>query len=334
MQQAVLAPPRSDHAQDPQATEGALEGLRLEAARQGLAQAIGRWTAGGAEAQFHRPAQLPSLAMYRMNSPAGPLCGLYEPSLALVVQGAKRVLLGSETFVYDTHHFLVTSLNLPTVTQVLDASADKPFMALAITLDLQDLNRLVLEGHLPPAPACASERAMAIGRVRWPLLRAVQRLVDLLDEPESIPVVAPLVQREILYWLLVSDEGARLRRIGAAGSQSQQISRAIERLRVHFDQPLRIDDLADEVRMSPSTFHRHFKSLTAMSPLQYQKRLRLSEARRLMLAEHLDASTAAFHVGYESASQFSREYSRAFGASPSRDIAQLRQAALGPGTPA
>lgn len=326
MQQEVLAAPRIERAPAPEAPpEGELEALRFAAVQQGLAQAIGRHLV---DAPLHRPTSLPGLTLVRMDSSTGPICGVYEPSLALVVQGSKRVLLGSETFVYDTHHFLITSLNLPTVTYVLDASTEKPFMSLVMSLDLQEINQLVLEGRLPPAPTGTGERAMAIGRVRWPLLRAVRRLVDLLDEPASIPVVAPLVQREILYWLLVSDEGERLRRIGTVGSQSQQIARAIDRLRQHFDQPLRIDDLAGEARMSPSTFHRHFKALTAMSPLQYQKRLRLSEARRLMFAEHLDASTAAFRVGYESASQFSREYARTFGAPPARDIAQLRLGAL------
>ncbi len=159
-----------------------------------------------------------------------------------------------------------------------------------------------------------------------PLLTAFQRLVDLLDEPKDIPILAPVIQREIIYRLLVGDQGARLRQIASAGSQSHQISKAIDWLKGNFTQPLRIDDLATQVNMSTSTFHHHFRTLTAMSPLQYQKTLRLNEARRLMLAERLDAATAAFQVGYESPSQFSREYSRMFGAPPLRDIMELRQA--------
>jgi transcriptional regulator GlxA family with amidase domain len=185
-----------------------------------------------------------------------------------------------------------------------------------------------MDGHVPPPRPQSAERAMATGRVTAPLLSAFQRLVELLDEPASIPALASLVQREILYRLLMSEQGDRLRQIGAAGSQSHQISRAIDWLKAHFAEVLRIDALAEMVRMSPSTFHHHFRALTAMSPLQYQKWLRLNEARRLMLAESLDASTAAFRVGYESPSQFSREYSRQFGAPPMRDIAGLRGQAV------
>lgn len=302
----------------------ALDVRRFEEARSGLAQSVERWTDG---LQVHQSAVLPSLSMYRSHNPVGPICGLYQPSVGLIVQGRKRVLLGSEAFIYDPSRFLVTALNVPTVTHILDASRERPFMALLMTLDPHEINRLVLEGRLPPARGQASERAMTTGRVHWPLLRAFQRLVDLLDVPDSIPVLAPLVQREILYWLLVSDQGARLRQIGAIGSHGHQIGRAIDLLKTRFTEALRIEDLATEARMSLSTFHHHFKQLTAMSPLQYRKRLQLNEARRLMFAEHLDASTAAYRVGYESPSQFSREYSREFGAPPARDMSQLRQAA-------
>ncbi len=152
-----------------------------------------------------------------------------------------------------------------------------------------------------------------------------QRLIDLLDEPRDIPILAPIIQREIFYRLLVGDQGTRLRQMASVGSQSQQIARAIDWLKGNFSQPLRIDDLATQVNMSTSTFHHHFRTLTAMSPLQYQKWLRLTEARRLMLTENHDAATAAYQVGYESPSQFSREYGRLFGDSPLRDIMNLRQ---------
>jgi AraC-like DNA-binding protein len=309
-------------------TAAALDAQRFEEARTGLVRSIERWTDG---TQVHQPAALPSLSMYRSHNPVGPICGLYRPSVGLIVQGRKRVLLGSDTFVYDTRHFLVTALNVPTVTHILDASREQPFMSLLMTLDPHEINRLVLEGNLPPARGQANERAMTTGSVHWPLLRAFQRLVDLLDLPDSIPVLAPLVQREILYWLLVSDQGARLRQIGEIGSHGDHIARAIDLLKTHFTEPLRIEDLASEARMSLSTFHHHFKQLTAMSPLQYRKRLQLNEARRLMFSEYLDASTAAYRVGYESPSQFSREYSRHFGAPPGRDMVQLRQAALDAG---
>jgi AraC-like DNA-binding protein len=167
---------------------------------------------------------------------------------------------------------------------------------------------------------------MMLGEVTLPLLGAFQRLSDLLDAAEDIPILAPGIQREIIYRLLVGDQGGRLRQIATVGSQSQQIARAIDWLKNNFTRPLRIDDLAAQARMSTSTFHHHFRSMTALSPLQYQKQLRLQEARRLMLAERLDAATAAFQVGYESPSQFSREYSRLFGAPPLRDVASLRHA--------
>ena len=311
---------------DGAAAAAALDAQRFEDARLGLAHGVERWTGGN---QVFQPQELPSLSMYRMSNPVGPICGLYQPSVGLIVQGRKRVLLGGDAFVYDPRHFLVTALNVPTVSNILEATPERPFMALLMTLDPHEISRMVLEGKLPPARVGqANERAMTVGSVHWPLLRAVQRLVDLLDVPDGIPVLAPLVQREILYWLLVSDQGARLRQIGAVGSSGQQIARAIDLLKSRFTEPLRVEVLADEARMSLSTFHHHFKQLTAMSPLQYRKRLQLNEARRLMFAEHLDASTAAYRVGYESASQFSREYSREFGAPPGRDMVLLRQAAL------
>lgn len=298
----------------------------MEAARRSIAEAIRRRAPDG---ELHRVAEWPALGMFRSSTLSGPVCGVYEPGVALIVQGSKRVLLGSETFVYGVHDLLITSLNLPTVAQVLEASPDRPYLSLFLRLDENEIARLMMEGRVPPPRAQTAGRAMATGSVTWPLMSAFQRLVELLDEPEAMPAVAPLVQREILYRLLVSDQGDRLRQIGAVGSHSHQIGRAIEWLKAHFAEPLRIDELASQVRMSASTFHHHFRALTAMSPLQYQKWLRLTEARRLMLAERLDASTAAFRVGYESASQFSREYSRQFGAPPTRDIAALRREPAG-----
>jgi AraC-like DNA-binding protein len=252
---------------------------------------------------------------------------MYEPSLCLIAQGAKRVLLGDDSYVYDAHHFLITSVDLPTVWQIIKASREKPCLGLVLKLDLREISQLMVDSNLPPPRAQQSCRGMAIGGVTLPLLTAFQRLIDLLAEPKDIPILAPIIQREILYRLLVGDQGTRLRQIASAGSQSQQVARAIDWLKSNFTRPLRIDDLASHVHMSPSTFHHHFRTLTAMSPLQYQKWLRLNEARRLMLTENTDAATAAFNVGYESPSQFSREYSRLFGAPPLRDITNLRQIA-------
>ena len=233
-------------------------------------------------------------------------------------------MLGDDAYVYDAHHFLLTSVDLPTFVQVIKASPEKPYLGLVLNIDQREISQLMVDSNLPPPRPQQSSRGMATGEVTLPLLTAFQRLIDLLDEPKDIPILAPIIQREIFYRLLVGDQGARLRQMASAGSQSQQIARAIDWLKGNFTQPLRIDDLAAQVNMSTSTFHHHFRAVTAMSPLQYQKWLRLNEARRLLLAENQDATTAAFQVGYESPSQFSREYSRLFGAPPLRDITSLR----------
>ena len=235
------------------------------------------------------------------------------------------MLLGEDTYVYDAHHYLITSVHLPTVVHIIEASPERPFLGLRLKLDLREMSQLMVDSNLPQPRAQQSGRGMATGEVTLPLLTAFQRLIDLFDEQQDIAILAPIIQREIIYRLLVGDQGERLRQIASAGSQSHQIARAIDWLKGNFSQPLRIDDLAAQVRMSISTFHHHFRSMTALSPLQFQKQLRLREARRLMLAEHLDAATAAFQVGYESPSQFSREYNRLFGAPPLRDITTLRQ---------
>jgi AraC-like DNA-binding protein len=252
-----------------------------------------------------------------------------EQSICLIAQGTKRVLLGEEEYIYDANSFLLTSLGLPLVANIIQASEKKPYLGLTLELDQRAIAQLMVDSDLPQPRTQRTRRGMAIGGVTLPLLNAFQRLIDLLDRPEDIPILAPLVQREILYYLLVGDQGPRLRQIAAAGSRSHQIARAIDWLRDNFTQQLRVDDLAAETGMSTSTFHHHFRALTAMSPLQFQKNLRLSEARRLMLMERLDASTAAFQVGYESPSQFNREYGRMFGAPPLRDIKSLRQMTAG-----
>jgi AraC-like DNA-binding protein len=286
-----------------------------------LGKSIARWTDKGDQVTT----AVPGLSLYRREEPTQPAIILYEPRICVIAQGAKRVLLGDDTYEYDTHHFLITSVDLPTVVQVIKASREKPYLGLILKLDQREISQLMVDSSLPAPPAQQSSRGMATGEVTLPLLTAFQRLVDLLDEQKDIPILAPIIKREIFYRLLVSDQGFRLRQMASAGSQSQQIARAIDWLKGNFKQPLRIDDLATQLNMSTSTFHHHFRSLTAMSPLQYQKWLRLNEARRLMLTERLDATTASFQVGYESPSQFSREYNRLFGDSPLRDIMNLRQ---------
>ena len=293
----------------------------LDAAVTALKKSIARWTEHG---ELHTT-EVPGLSLFRRNEPTGPISGMYEPSICVVAQGAKRVFLGDEEFVYDAYHYLITSVHLPTVVQIIEASPEKPYLGLKLKLDQREMSQLMADSNLPPPRTQQSSRGMATGEVTVTLLTAFQRLIELLAEPKDIPILAPIIQREIIYRLLVGDQGARLRQIASAGSQSNQIARAIDWLKGNFTQPLHIDDLATQVNMSTSTLHHHFRALTAMSPLQYQKTLRLNEARRLMLTERLDAATAAFQVGYESPSQFNREYSRLFGAPPLRDIMKLRQ---------
>ncbi len=305
-----------------QALKQTSENTGLEAALEALGKSIARWTGKSDRADT----KIAGLSLHRREEPSEPINIMYEPLICVVAQGAKRVLLGdNDAYVYDAEHFLITSVDLPTTVQVVKASKQKPYLGLVLRLDSRELSQLMVDSNLPPPRPQQSSRGMATGEVTPPLIAAFQRLIDLLDEPKDVPILAPVIKREIFYRLLVSDQGGRLRQIVSAGSQSNQIARAIDWLKGNYTKPLRIDNLATQVNMSTSTFHHHFRSVTAMSPLQYQKWLRLNEARRLMLAENHDATTAAFQVGYESPSQFSREYSRLFGTPPLRDIMNLRQ---------
>ena len=294
--------------------------MELEAARSSLGESIARLAKDG---ELFETA-IPGLALFKREEPTEPVSGMYVPSVCLVTQGAKRVILGEETFVYNAQNYLITSVDLPTIVQITEASPDKPYLGLRFKLDMREVSQLMVDSNLPGPREQQSNRGMATGEINVPLLTAFQRLVDLLDEQQDIPILAPVIQREITYRLLVGDQGARLRQIASTGSQSQQIARAIEWLKANYTQPLKIEELAAQARMSSSSFHNHFRSMTALSPLQFQKHLRLHEARRLMLTEQLDAASAAFEGGYESPSQFSREYNRLFGAPPLRDISKLR----------
>lgn len=271
---------------------------------------------------------LPDLMLARIDQAEDMVCGVYEPCVVVVLQGRKRVSIGDQVLRYDPQHFFVTSLDLPSLATILDASPQTPFLSLALRLDLRLIATMILEGIVSPATPLAGERhAMTTGRLDHSLLDAFGRLLALLDEPEHAPALAALVQREITYRLLTGPAGWRLRQIAAVDSQGHQVSRAIELLKGRFAEALRIEDLARTAHMSVSSLHHHFKALTGMSPLQFQKQLRLAEARRLLLGDGVDAATAAYRVGYESPSQFSREYSRHFGSPPMRDIARLRELA-------
>jgi len=285
-----------------------------------LAGIIERHTVGVADC----PTPIPNLALFRREAPARPAVCLVEPSIVLVARGAKRLLVGGQGYAYGTERFLVTSLDLPANSEVIEASAHEPCVGLVLKLDIRALADLIAQGAQPPARERSAYQRVGVGRITATMLEPIVRLVRLLDDTSAIAVLAPLIQREIHYRLLESDQSARLWQIASIGSHSHRIARAIDWLKINFAQPLRIDDLAARVQMSPSSLHHQFRQLTAMSPLQYQKWLRLSEARRLMLNEGADAASAAFGVGYESPSQFSREYSRLFGSPPRRDVEAMR----------
>lgn len=284
-----------------------------------LADGIARWTAG----KNTLNGAVPGLSLHRWEHPSDPTSYMMGPSLCLIAQGRKRVILGEEAFVYDAHHFLITSVDLPVVANIIEASPDQPYLGLSLLLDLPALGQLMVSNNVAMDKNASGRLGIAVEELSQPMLDAFVRLVGLHANPQDIPVLAPLIKQEIFYRLLGSRQGFRLRHMVSAETQSYQIARAIDWLKDNFAAPVKIEDLARKAGMSASAFHNHFRALTAMSPLQYQKRMRLSEARRLMLTERVDASTAAFEVGYESPSQFSREYSRMFGAPPLRDIKTL-----------
>lgn len=249
---------------------------------------------------------------------------MYGPTLILVAQGAKQVMLGDHSFVYDRARYLVTSVDVPVVSQIVQASASAPFLAIAVQLDLEKVADLVTQVGPGDGEVATHGPGISTAAMRQSLLEAAVRLVRLLEAPHDTAVMAPLIEREIYYRLISSGEGAYLRNMAVAGSRTAQIVSAISWLKAHYKRPLRIHELARAVNISESALHHHFKAITAMSPLQYQKQLRLQEARRLMLGERLDAASASQLVGYESPSQFSREYRRLYGSPPLRDIAQFR----------
>ncbi|MDE1163969.1 MAG: AraC family transcriptional regulator [Pseudomonas sp.] len=251
---------------------------------------------------------------------------LVQPALCIQANGSKKVCLGDEEYTYDALNYMVLSVAMPISGGVVEASPESPSLSLRLDLDPAEINALIAEAGPIGVPTRPTGRGLYVERMDPHLLDAVIRLVRLLDSPKDIAMLAPLVRREILYRLLRSKQGHRLYEIAVCNTQTHRVSQAISWLNQHFHRPLRIEDLAREINLSASTLHHRFKAVTSMSPLQYQKQLRLQEARRLMLIEGLEAAAAGYRVGYESPSQFSREYSRQFGAPPVRDLARLRMA--------
>jgi AraC-like DNA-binding protein len=270
---------------------------------------------------------LPGVRLIRSSSPTMPMPVLYERTVCLVAQGRKRAVLGTTAFVYDPSYYLVASVELPVTGAVIEASPERPYLCLSLDLDMVVLGDLALR-HPPAGPDDdGDDTGMALNRTTPELLDAALRLTRLLDTPADIDALAPLVTREILYRLLTGAGNRIVRRMARSDSRQNQIARAIVWLRAHYARDCRIDEMADVARMSRSTFHAHFKAVTAMSPLEFRTQLRMQEARRLMGAEGMDAASAGYRVGYESPSQFSRDYARLFGVPPARDAGRLRETA-------
>ncbi|MQT15107.1 AraC family transcriptional regulator [Segnochrobactrum spirostomi] len=279
---------------------------------------------------------IPRLTLLRSDTPTMPIGVTYNPVVCFIAQGAKRAILGERVFDYDPAHYLVASVDLPVTGGISRASPQEPYLAASLALDRSLLATMLLEMGDGPR-STDPQPGMAVTAMTPDLLDSLIRLVSLLDRPTDAAMLAPLVEREILYRLLCGEQGALLRQIALADSSVSRVSRVITWIRANFAKPLRIELLAEIAGMSASSLHRHFKAVTTMSPLQYQKQLRLQEARRLLLSQHVDAASIGFSVGYESPSQFSREYSRLFGAPPARDATRLRAltgAGLAPFSPA
>lgn len=285
-----------------------------------LAEMIAGWTQG----KHQVATAIPGLELHRRESPTEPHSYMFSPHLCLIAQGTKQILLGEEAYIYDATSFVVSSVELPLVSNIMEASPEKPYLGLTLELDLQEISHLMLHDRLASRPEHPADRGIGVSKMTPALLNAVERLLELLETPADIPVFLPLVRQEIYYRLLMDEQGGRLRQIVMAESHSCQIAKAIDWMKKHFDRPLSIGELASRAGMSPSSFHQHFRTLTAISPLQFQKRIRLNEARRLMLVENMDAGNASFRVGYESPTQFNREYKRMFGNPPRADIKRLQ----------
>ena len=289
-------------------------GLRAELARK-IASLVGK--------EENRITEIPGVSLHRRTSPSPPCRMTYHPGVIVVAQGSKRVNLGRTSFIYDESRFLVTAVDLPIVSWVAEATEEVPCLVLSLRLDMSMVRELLGREEIHVAEAPSDSPAMSIGKTTPEFLNACCRLLDLLDSPQDIPFLSGLIQREIIYRILRGPEGTRLRAVATLGDQSHRTAKAVAWITANYAKPLHVEELAQIASMGVSTLHHHFRMLTAMSPLQYQKQLRLQSARSLMLNNGLDAASAAFEVGYESATQFNREYSRFFGQPPMRDVRAL-----------
>jgi AraC-like DNA-binding protein len=297
------------------------EATRIQANREELVERI-----SGTVSEDGVYEVLPGLFFNRSSKHTRPNHSLAKPAFCVIAQGSKEVLLGEDLYRYDPANYLISTAELPTITKVTEASKEKPYLSLRLLLDLNLVNSVLVEAGLPLPRNNVEVKALDVSPLDASLLDAVIRLVRLVDNPKEARILLPLVTREIIYRLLMGEQSDRLRQLGVLGGHFQRIVTVIDRLRKDYDKPIRIDDMAQDIGMSVSGFHHHFKAVTAMSPMQFQKQLRLQEARRLIFTEKLDAASAGFKVGYDSASHFSREYKSLFGNPPLRDAEQLREA--------
>ncbi|MFM2483348.1 AraC family transcriptional regulator N-terminal domain-containing protein [Celerinatantimonas sp. YJH-8] len=263
---------------------------------------------------------LPDVHVFRRNTPTSPQHCVIPPSIVVVVQGEKQMYANDKIFTYNASHFLLSSIELPASSEVVEASPDKPCLGIVVPLDMKLISDILLESDIQFAIEEHVEGCITIGQQSIGILKSLLHLLELADEPETITQLAPLFMRELHYRLLLSDQAVKLKQMVLQRTQADKIAKTIEFIKFNYMRPIRVSDLASSVQMSPQTFHHHFRGITDMSPLQYQKWLRLTEAKRLMLNQHLGVAKAAYQVGYESVSQFSREYSRMFGASPKKDL--------------
>lgn len=268
---------------------------------------------------------LPGLSVYRLSKASDPLHGLLDPSLCVIAQGSKEVISGDHRLRYDPAHYLIGTVGVPVIGRVIEATPAQPYLSLRLGLDPALVTSVMVESGVSVAHGESAVRAVDVGRLDAALLDAVLRLMRMLESPTEYRVLGQLVMREIIFRLLNSAQGPRLRHIAQFGGQTHRVTRAVENLRANYTKPLRVMKLARELSMSPSSFHAHFKAVTSMSPLQFQKHLRLQEARRLMLAENLDAAEAGYRVGYEDPSHFNRDYKRQFGEPPAKHVGRLRE---------
>jgi AraC-like DNA-binding protein len=293
---------------------------RVEALCGELAALIERMTV----ADGRQDTALPALTFWRFSNPTTPAHVIQQPAVYIVVQGRKQIIVADTTYRYDPSQYLAVSLELPAIGRVVKASPKEPYLCITLEVDPRELASLIVEAGLPPPRDVHDGRALYVSPLDSTLLDALLRLVRLLDAPEDIPVLAPLILRELQYRLLQGEAHGRLAEIAIGDSRLRRVAGAITWIKEHFTEPLKIETLAKRVNMSPSALHSHFKAVAAISPIQYQKRLRLQEARRRLLSDGTNAETVAYEVGYASASQFSREYVRLFGQPPRRDAERVR----------